>query len=158
QFDHDCFMAVKLLLSVDGNQEILFQMLTAGVESKIEILVYQFLIALQVIFLNAIDFGVVNVKILASTEDSAGIRLCELNADFLVFADPDLAALGGRIFYDFGVFDSLNVGSKAVKILRGMIHQGEDGVRRPFLRALWLGRNCRNANHRQGCAKYKKFS
>ena len=86
----------------------------------------------EIVFLDAVNFRVVDVKIVAVAEDRARVGLRQLDSHFVVHAHKNLAGLGGLVVDHDGHFGPFQIRCKTMEICRLCIHLLEDIVERPI--------------------------
>ena len=81
----------------------------------------------EIVFLDALQAGVVNVEVVAGAQNCARIGRLHFQKHFIV-VNQDGAGFGGAIVNHDGDLGALDIGREAVKTLRGAIEFSESAV------------------------------
>ena len=79
------------MFAIYSDQIIFLQVFAAGIESEFEILVHHFAVLAEVVLFHAVYFWIEDVDRVAGAQHRARIRLGDLDAHFVVFANPELS-------------------------------------------------------------------
>ena len=132
QFQQKNFAIVERFFALQRNRVTLFQGIPGSPEPKQQELIDDGFFLSQIVFLDAVNFRVVDVKIVAVTEDRSRIGLRHLDSHFVVAPHGNPAGFGGLVVHHDGHLGPLQIRRKAMEGRRLRVELFEDVFQRPI--------------------------